>query len=127
MIFKKILLSFEYYLVIIAYRSTRAAAIDMTDPLDAMKARWSHIQGSLFPWLGEEIEPMTELPGRLVRVLDVIGLEAVVPDPPRGPGRPPEDRRALARAFVAKAVLGIPTTGAVIALVLLVNLLLHPC
>jgi hypothetical protein len=41
-------LSFECYLVIIAYRSTRAAAIDMTDPLDAMKARWSHIQGSLF-------------------------------------------------------------------------------
>jgi hypothetical protein len=86
----------------------------MTDPLDAMKARWSHIQGSLFPWLREEIEPMTELLGRLVTILDVIGLEAFVPDPPRGPGRPPEDRRALARAFVAKAVLGIPTTGAVI-------------
>src|ERR1039458_4490047 len=114
MIFKKILLSFEYYLVIIAYRSTRAAAIDMTDPLDAMKARWSHIQGSLFPWLREEIEPMTELLGRLVTTLGGVALEAFVPDPPRGPGRPPEDRRALAWALVAKAVLGIPTTGAVI-------------
>jgi len=84
------------------------------DPLDAMKARWIHIQGSLFPWLREEVDPLTEALGRLVTTLDVIGLEAFVPDPPRGPGRPPEDRRALARAFVAKAVLGIPTTTALI-------------
>ncbi len=77
------------------------------DPLDAMKARWNHIQGTLFPWLREEIDPMTEALGRLVTTLDVIGLEAFVPEPPRGPGRPQGDRRALARAFVAKAVLGV--------------------
>ncbi len=41
---------------------------------------------------------MTKLLGRLVTIVDVIGLEAFVPEPPRGPGRPPEDRRALARA-----------------------------
>src|SRR5271168_4081554 len=70
-------------------------------PLDAMKAGWNHIQGSLFPWLREEVDPITEALGRLVTTLDVIGLEAFVPEPPRGPGRPPEDRRALARAFVA--------------------------
>src|ERR1700740_2071995 len=84
------------------------------DPLDAMKARWNHIQGSLFPWLREEVDPMTEALGRLVTTLDVIGLEAFVPEPPRGAGRPPDDRRALARAFVAKAVLGVPTTTALI-------------
>jgi len=101
-------------LVIITNRSTRIAVTDMTDPLDAMWARWNHIQGSLFPWLREEVEPMTELLGRLITILDVIGLQAFVPEPPRGPGRPPEDRRALARAFVAKVVLGVPTTGALI-------------
>ena len=57
-------------------------------------------------------DPITEALGRLVTTLDVIGLEAFVPEPPRGPGRPPEDRRAL--AFVAKAVLGVPTTSALI-------------
>ena len=76
------------------------------DPLDAMKARWNHIQGTLFPWLREDVDPMTESLERLVTTLDVIGLEAFVPQPPRGAGRPPDDRRALARAFVAKAVLG---------------------
>src|ERR1700740_956619 len=82
------------------------------DPLDAMKWRWSYIQGYLFPSMREDIDPITEALGRLVTTLDVIGLEAFVPEPPRGPGRPPEDRRALARAFVAKVVLGVPTTGA---------------
>jgi transposase len=77
-----------------------------------MWARWSHIQSSLFPWLREEIEPMTELLGRLITILDVAGVEAFVLDPPRAAGRPQEDRRGLARAFVAKAVFGIPTTRA---------------
>jgi hypothetical protein len=49
-----------------------------------MKARWNHIQGYLFPRLREEVDPMTEALGRLVTTLDVIGLEAFVPEPPRG-------------------------------------------
>jgi Transposase domain (DUF772)/Transposase DDE domain len=95
-------------------RLNRLAVVMADDPLDAMKWRWSYIQGYLFPSMREDIDPITEALGRLVTTLDVIGLEAFVPDPPRAPGRPPEDRRALARAFVAKAVLGIPTTRALI-------------
>ena len=53
------------------------------DPLDAMKARWSYIQGYLFPSMREDIDPITEALGRLVTTLDVIGLEAFVPDLPR--------------------------------------------
>lgn len=78
-------------------------------------ARWSYIQGTLFPWLREQLDPVTAALEQLIIVLDTIGLAAYVPSPPRhGRGRKPEDRRALARAFVAKAVLGLPTTAAVI-------------
>jgi hypothetical protein len=33
----------------------------------------------------EDNDPITEALGRLVTTLDVIGLEAFVPEPPRGP------------------------------------------
>ena len=91
-----------------------ATPTGVIDPLQSMWSRWNHIQNFLFPAMREDIDPMTEALGRLVTILDVIGLEAFVPEPPRGVGRPPEDRRALARAFVAKAILGIPTTSALI-------------
>src|SRR5277367_1101167 len=45
-------------------------AMDDIDPLTAMWARWNHIQPSLFPWLREEVDPLTEMLGRLVVVLD---------------------------------------------------------
>jgi hypothetical protein len=48
----------------------------------------------------------------LVCALDLIGLEAYVRAETGGPGRPRDDRRAIARAFVAKAVLGLPSTTA---------------
>lgn len=87
----------------------------MDDFRDKAASRWGYIQSYLFPWMHEELEPCTEALERLIIVLDTIGLEAYVREPPRyGRGRKPEDRRALARAFVAKAVLGMPTTIAVI-------------
>ena len=55
------------------------------DPLDAMKARWNHIQGYLFPWLREEVDPMTEALGRLVTTLDVIGSRPSFPNRPEAP------------------------------------------
>ena len=80
-----------------------------------MYSRGGATQSTLFPWLREELDPVTAALEQLIIVLDTIGLAAYVPGPPRhGRGRKPEDRRALARAFVAKAVLGLPTTAVVI-------------
>jgi hypothetical protein len=75
---------------------------------------WDHIQGFLFPWLRDEIGPLGEHHQRLVVVLEIARVEAFVQTWSGLPGRPPEDRRALARAFVAKVVFKVPTTTALI-------------
>ena len=75
---------------------------------------WDHIQGFLFPMLREEAGPLTTQHERLVVVLDLARIEAFVRMWPGLPGRPQEDRHALARAFVAKAVLNLATTSGLI-------------
>jgi hypothetical protein len=75
---------------------------------------WINRQPELFPWLEEAIDPVTAKLERLIIILDTLGLEAFVAPPPGGRGPSPEDRPQIARAFVAKAVLAIPTTAALI-------------
>ena len=65
-------------------------------------------QGELFPALEEAPGPLPERYGRFVLVLEFVLVL------PAWPGRPPGDRRALARAFLAKAVFDVPTTRALI-------------
>jgi hypothetical protein len=81
---------------------------------EMLTSAWTHIQGFLFPMLREEVGPLTPQHERLVTVLDVAHVEAFVQMWPGLPGRPPSDRHALARAFVAKAVFNLPTTFALI-------------
>ena len=75
---------------------------------------WINRQRSLLPGLDEELDPLTTKLEHLIIILDTLGLEAFVAPPSRGRGRPPDDRPAIARSFVAKAVLTIPTTSALI-------------
>src|ERR1039457_4013336 len=81
---------------------------------ETLSNTWDHVQGFLFPMLREEIGPLTAQHQRLVVVLEVAGVEAFVRTWPGLPGRPLKDRHALARSFVAKAVLGLATTAALI-------------
>ena len=74
---------------------------------------WINRQRSL-PGLDQELDPLTAKLEYLIIILDTLGLEAFVAPPSRGRGRPPDDRPAIARSFVAKAVLTIPTTSALI-------------
>jgi hypothetical protein len=68
------------------------------------------LQGVLFPALQEELGPLTEKHQQVVAVLDMIHLEACVARSSGGVGRPPKDRRAMARAFVAKAIYNLSAT-----------------
>ena len=71
---------------------------------------WKRFQGELFPGLVEEVGELHTNHRRLVAVLDMVGVEGFVGARSGGSGRPAEDRAALARAFIAKAVWDFPTT-----------------
>ena len=81
---------------------------------DSLSNTWSHIQGFLFPMLRDEVGPLTDKQEQVVVVLEVARIEAFVQMWPGLQGRPPADRHAIARAFVAKAVLGLPQTNMLI-------------
>ena len=71
---------------------------------------WQSIQQALFPQLEGVLGSLTERQLQLVQTLEVIRIEQMLPPRFRVPGRPPKDRAAMARAFVAKAVYDMPTT-----------------
>jgi hypothetical protein len=71
---------------------------------DQLKQFLRVLQGALFPTLPEELGPLTEKHQQVVAALNRIHLEAMIASPCGGVGRPLKDRRAIARAFVAKAV-----------------------
>lgn len=75
---------------------------------------WDRIQDTLFPQLKVELGPLTGKLQQLVAILEVIRIERFLPRLIGFAGRPPKDRSALARAFVAKAVLNMSTTRALI-------------
>lgn len=75
--------------------------------------RWQVVQGELIPGLGKEVEGLTPKLEKLIHTLEWVRIEEFVPAW-QGIGRPPRDRGALANGFVAKAVLGLPTTVALI-------------
>ena len=60
------------------------------------------MQGALFPALQEELEPLTEKHRQLVALLNMVRIEVLIGCWHGGVGRPEKDRRAIARAFVAK-------------------------
>ncbi len=71
---------------------------------------WQRFQGELLPSLAGEVGPLGVRHTKSVAVLDMVEVERHVHYSHRGVGNPPADRRALARAFVAKAVRDMPTT-----------------
>jgi hypothetical protein len=73
---------------------------------------WSTICSVLVPRLEECLdEPLTAKLKQLVGILEIVRIEEhLPPEPPNKMGRRRQDRRFIARAFVAKAVYDLPTT-----------------
>ena len=76
--------------------------------------RWHVLQYELMPELRSECGSLTPKLEKLVHILDWVRIEEWSMKTWQGIGRKPHDRGALANAFVAKAVLGLPTTRALI-------------
>jgi hypothetical protein len=68
------------------------------------------MEGVLFPTLQEQLGPLSDKHQQLVAVLGLVGIEALVGPWSGGVGRPAKHRRAITRAFVAKAVLNLNST-----------------
>jgi hypothetical protein len=73
---------------------------------------WNTICATLIPRLEECLdEPLTAKLKQLVGILEIVRIEEHLPaDPPKRMGRKRLDRRAIARAFVAKAVYDLTTS-----------------
>jgi hypothetical protein len=72
---------------------------------------WEKIQGTLFPRLEEELPPLTQKQQQLISILEIVRIEEFVCSFCYGfRGRPEKNRRAILRAFAAKAVYNMPTT-----------------
>ena len=82
---------------------------------ETISQHWLTFQHGLFPWLAEELGPLSERHKRYVQVLELVRVEDWLPGQcAGGRGRPLRDRAALARAFLAKAVFDVPTTRALV-------------
>jgi len=77
--------------------------------MTVLSSIWNRIQSNLFPFLEEELGPLTEKQQKLVSILEIIRIEDSIIYTYRT-GRPPSDRKAIARSFVVKAVYNFSTT-----------------
>ena len=75
----------------------------------ALSSMWERIQSNLFPFLEEELGELTAKQQKLISILELIRIEESI-SYTYNTGRPPADRKAIVRGFVAKAVYNCSTT-----------------
>ena len=76
----------------------------------SISQHWERIQGQLFPQLEEVLDPLTSKQKQLITILEVVCIEEFITSDAQWTGRPLKDRRAIARAFVAKAIYNLFAT-----------------
>ena len=72
---------------------------------------WNTIQTKLFPWLEEELDPLSEKEKQFVEVVALMDLEQYMREYRwQGIGRKRKNRLSILKAFIAKAVYNFETT-----------------
>jgi len=76
---------------------------------------WNTIQMQLFPWLEQELDPLSDKEREFVQVISLLDLPSHMKDFNwRGFGRKKKSRTNMAKAFVAKSVYKFETTDILI-------------
>ena len=72
---------------------------------------FNSIQNTLFPWLEEALDPLSEKEQKFVQVVSLMDLETHMKAYRwQGIGRKRKNRMKMAKAFVAKAIYNFETT-----------------
>ena len=98
------------FLLLFVYETinNRRTAMKLKDKISWIVGR---LQRSLFPILEEYcVSPLTKQEKHLIKVLEIIEIEKHIPCSRQWMGRPAAERRAIARCYVAKAILRYPHT-----------------
>ena len=79
-----------------------------------LSSYWCAFQECLFPTIEQDLGALGERYQAFITVVEFVRVEQHLPCCGRLRGRPQQNRAALARAFMAKAVFGIDTTRALL-------------
>ena len=76
---------------------------------------WNSIQTQLFPWLEEELDPLSDKEREFIQIISLLDLPSQMKEYRwRGFGRKKKNRISIAKAFVAKSVYKFQTTDILI-------------
>lgn len=65
---------------------------------------WNNVQYTLFPQLKQDLGELSSDHKKLASILELVRIEEFIPDTRFNDGRPVKERKAIARAFIAKVV-----------------------
>lgn len=88
---------------------------ERNDNMSTLFDIWNTIQTKLFPWLEQELDPLSDKEKEFVRVVALLDLPSHMKQFLwRGFGRKKKSRISMAKAFIAKAVYNLETTDILI-------------
>lgn len=75
-----------------------------------LSAFWTNVQATLFPQLERDLGELSSDHQKLISILELVRIEEYIPSSRFNGGRPPKDRCAIARAYIAKIVFKLSYT-----------------